>query len=353
MKRFLIIFGLILLFMLQTGAVHAADDYGGLEAAAGDSMEGISVSDNLSLGEGIATLLNRVSEQFSSVVKGGIRSAVLLIVIALLCSLLNGISVGGFDAATLAGVAGILALSVTDINALMRVGQQTIDNMELFSKALLPTITAAAAAAGAPTGATMRQLATMFCSDLLLTLINRLLIPMTYAYIGASAGYAALGNDGLKRIASSIKWLISTILATALVLFVGYLGISGVISGTTDALTVKAAKLTMSSLVPVVGGIISDAAETVLAGAGMLRNSIGIFGTLAIIGFCLIPFLRLGVQYLAYKVAAALSSTVTENRLGALIDSLAGAFGLVLAMTGSCAFLLLFSIISALGVVLP
>lgn len=353
MKRFLILFGLMLLLMLHSGGVRAAEDYGELEVAAGDAMTGISVTDDLSLGEGIARLLNLAVTQFSTIVKGGFRNAVLLVVIAILCSLLNGLSVGGFDAATLAGVLGILALSVTDVNALMGLGRETIDNMELFSKALLPTITAAAAAAGAPAGAATRQLLTIFCSDLLLTLINRLLIPMTYAYIAACASYCAVGNDGLKRIAATIKWLITTILAGALVLFVGYLGISGVISGATDALTVKAAKLTMSSMVPVVGGIISDAAETVLAGAGMLRNSIGIFGMLAVIGFCLVPFLRLGVHYLAYKVAAALSATVTEGRLGMLVDGLAGAFGLVLAMTGSCALLLLFSIISALGVVLP
>ena len=47
----------------------------------------------------------------------------------------------------------------------------------------------------------------------------------------------------------------------------GYLTASGAIAGSADAAAVKAAKMTISRAIPVVGGILSDAAETVLAGA--------------------------------------------------------------------------------------
>ena len=69
----------------------------------------------------------------------------------------------------------------------------------------------------------------------------------------------------------------------------------------------KVAKAAISGVVPVVGGIISDASETVLAGAGMLKNTIGVFGTLAILAACAYPFLQLGVQYLLYKLTAFLA----------------------------------------------
>ncbi|MEG1720926.1 MAG: stage III sporulation protein AE, partial [Pseudoflavonifractor sp.] len=196
-----------------------------------------------------------------------------------------------------------------------------------------------------------RQLATMLFSDVLLTLINRLLLPLVYAYIAASAAYAALGNEGLKRIGHMLKWLVSSILTAVLLVFVSYLTVSGVIAGTADAVTIKAAKFTVSSVVPVVGGILSDAAETVLAGAGILRNAIGVFGMLAVLGICLAPFLQLGIHYLAYKLTAALTATVSAGRIGALIDSIGGAFGLVLGMTGASAILLLISMVSAISVV--
>jgi stage III sporulation protein AE len=223
--------------------------------------------------------------------------------------------------------------------------------MENFSKILLPTMAAATAASGSPGGAAARQMAAMLFSDVLMTLINRVLLPLVYAYIAACTAYAALGNEGLKRIAATVKWVVTTLLTGVLMVFVGYLTVSGVIAGTTDAVTLKAAKLTVSSVVPVVGGILSDAAETVLAGAGILKNTVGVFGMLAVLGMCLLPFLQLGVHYLIYKVTAALSATVAQGRVAGLIDGIGGAFGLVLGMVGACGLLLLISMISAVSLV--
>lgn len=48
-----------------------------------------------------------------------------------------------------------------------------------------------------------RQLATMLFSDVLITLITQLLLPLVYAYIAACVAHAAVGNEGLKRIAGT------------------------------------------------------------------------------------------------------------------------------------------------------
>ena len=113
---------------------------------------------------------------------------------------------------------------------------------------------------------------------------------LVYTYIAACVAYAAVGGTrGLKRIAGTLKWVVTSVLTVVLLVFVGYLTVSGVIAGSTDAVTVKAAKFTMSSLVPVVGGILSDAAETVLAGAGILKNAVGVFGMLAVLCMCVAP----------------------------------------------------------------
>ena len=126
-----------------------------------------------------------------------------------------------------------------------------------------------------------------------------------------------------------------------------------VISGAVDGAAVKVTKAAISGVVPVVGGIIADATETVLAGAGLLKNTVGIFGMLGILAACAYPFLQLGVQYLLYKLTAYLASAVGAPALCKLIDGLAGAFGLVLGMTGACALLLLVSVLSSVAAVVP
>ena len=90
-----------------------------------------------------------------------------------------------------------------------------------------------------------------------------------------------------------------------------------------------------------------------LAGAGLLRGTIGAFGALAVLAACAYPFLQLGVQYLLFKLTAFLASSLGAPGLCKLIDGLGGAFGLILGMTGSCAVLLLVSILASVGAVTP
>ena len=92
----------------------------------------------------------------------------------------------------------------------------------------------------------------------------------------------------------------------------------------------------------------SDAADTVLASAGVLRGAVGAYGTVAVLMMCLVPFLRLGVQYLAYKFTAALAAAVADSRTAGLIDAIGGAFGLILGMTGAMALLQLVALVSCL-----
>lgn len=325
-----------------------------LERAAGE-YGAQPITPQISLDAGLQDLAERGQGLFLGAVRKALRSGVMLLVIVLLCGLADGMygSIGktGLDTVTMAGTLAVTAVAAADMDSLIGLGRSMLSDMSGFSKVLLPTITAASAASGAVGGAVARQLATMLFSDILISLITGLLLPLIYAYVASCAAYAALGNEGLKRIGSTLKWAVTLILTSVLLLFVGYLTVSGVIAGTADAATIKAAKFTVSSVVPVVGGILSDAAETVLAGAGILRNAVGVFGMLAVLGMCLAPFLYLGVHYLIYKAAAALTATVSGGRVAGLIDSIGGAFGLVLGMTGASALLLLISMVSAISVV--
>lgn len=330
-------------------------DLEGLQQAAEEYAVDIVWSEPPDLDNGLSELLETGTESLNGVVKKAVRSGVLLLAIVLFAGLADGTSAlgtgGSLQAVQIVAALAITAVAVTDVNALIGLGCEVIERMELFSKVLLPTITAAIAASGSPGGAATRQMAVMLFSDILMSLINRLLLPLIYVYIAACTAYAAVGNEGIKRISSTLKWVITSILTSVLLAFVGYLSISGAIAGTTDAVTLKATKFTVSNMVPVVGGILSDAAETVLAGAGILKNSVGIFGMLVIIGMCIIPFLQLGVHYLVYKITAALSATVSDSRVAGLIEGIGGAFGLVLGMAGACAILLLVSLVSAITLV--
>ena len=290
------------------------------------------------------------------------RSSLRVMVVLLGAVLLYGMAEGSFQAAEHPLMANFVPLSFVlvitmtaagDVQTMMGAGTETMEQLDVLSTALLPSLAAAVAASGGIVSAGVRQVATVFFANLLMTLIHSVLLPLVYFYVAASAADAMLPGNPLKRIAAGIKKVVTWALTGALVLFTGYLTISGAAATSADALTLQVTRTVISTAVPVVGGIISQASGSVLSGAGLLKNSIGIFGMLAVLATCLTPFLRLAVQYLLYKITAFLAGTAGNGTLVELIDALGSAFGLMLGMVGSCALLMLISITSSVSVVIP
>jgi stage III sporulation protein AE len=128
-------------------------------------------------------------------------------------------------------------------------------------------------------------------------------------------------------------------------MFTGYMSISGVISGTVDTSTLKATKLVISGVVPVVGNILSDASETILLSTGMIKNSVGSYGIVVLMTLLIGPFLKIGLHYVLMKLTTAVCAVFAGDEITKLIEDYSSAMGYVLAMTGVSCVLLLIGIV--------
>lgn len=278
----------------------------------------------------------------------GIRSAALLLLTALLCGLAKGFAAeekGGAKYVELLGVLAVSSIAAGDLSALIGAGSRTIDELHTLSKALLPTVAAAMAAGGFVGTASVFQVTTLMATNFLISLIEELLLPLSYCCVGVSAAAAIVSESRLGALSAGLRKLIGGALGACMTLFTLFLTLSGVLSGSADKMAVQLAKSTVSTAVPVVGSILSEASEAVLAGAGAARSVCGILGVFAVAFVCLSPLVRLCVQYVLYKAAAVLASCVGVKALDQCIEDIGSVFGLVLGMTGSCALLLLVSIL--------
>ena len=303
----------------------------------------------------LGVMLEKVPGILEDRIDAGLRTAVKVLAVVLVCALGQGMETAGsgkgLSTVRLAGAISITALAMTDMSAMIGLGRDTIGRMDVFSTVLLPVMAALTALSGGITAAAVRQGTTVVFSKGLVAVMDGLLIPLVYAYAAVSCARAAAGTAGLERMARGIKSVVTGVLTVLLILFVGYLTASGAIAGSVDASRVKAARMAISRAIPVVGSILADASETVLAGAGALRSSVGAAGLLVVLAICLVPFLHLAVQYVIYKATAALCAVVAQPELAALVDAIGSAFGLVLGMTGASALILLVSIVSAVQAV--
>lgn len=359
MKRWLMIVFLLLALVQPAQAVELPEELGrALPPEAKSMLDELDGqrTDMHTLTGGVRLLWDKACALLAGIVQESMVSGMMVLGIVLLCALADDwaqateseqirqyVALGGSAAITVA-VAG-------SVHSLIALGVEMIGELNVFSKALLPTMAAALAAGGGIASAGLRHVAGVFFSDVLMTAIQDMLLPLVYFYIAVSAAHAALPEFRMKSIGKAISKGTAWLLTGALAVYTGYLTVSGVVAQSADTLT---AQLTRSALgaVPVVGHVLSNSSGAVLSGAAMLKNTVGIWGLLAVLAICLLPVLRLAVQYLIFKVTAFLAGTIGTPQLVELVEALGTAFGMVLGMTGACALLLLISLITAISVVI-
>lgn len=359
---------LLLLMTAPALAYTEADAQAQLKAAGADTLpqalpgdaremlQGIDVSSAADLDAAVLQLLNNLSSKSSSIFSSALRSLTKILLVAVLIGCLSGLqnaSGGAMRVAQMAGALGMTGVLFSDLTGMMELCVHTLEDISVFARTLLPVMAAGISMSGAPTTATMMQGVTLFGLGLLIRFITGVLVPAVSAYIAIITVNAALGDDVLGGLAAFVKWATTGSLKLIMTFFIAYLSLSGTTGGSVDALAVKTAKFAVSGSVPVVGGIISDAAESMLAGAVVIKNAIGVFGMLCVAGICIIPFLKVGINYLLFKAGAALLSPVCGSALSKLLSGLSDSFGLLLGMLGTCCAVLFFELLLSIAMVRP
>lgn len=296
-------------------------------------------------GSGLLSILKKALEQGQPVVASGAKLCVSVIGTTLILSLVRSFDGKSKAVAELAGVVAVSAILVGNTNSMIEVGTETVWQISQYGKLLLPVMTAALAAQGGTVSAASLYGATALFDTVLCAVISGVLIPMVYIYLVLSI-VNAISEDGvLKKLKDLSKWIMSWFFKLVLYTFTGYMAVTGVIGGTADQTAVKATKLTISGMIPVVGSILSDASETILVSAGVMKNAAGIYGMLAIIAVAIMPFLTIGIHYLLLKVTAAVAGVFAPKAVAGLLEDFSGCMGLVLAMVGSVCLIQLISVV--------
>lgn len=300
--------------------------------------------DTESFGEGLWFVVRTALMKFKPEFIEALRICICFVSISVLIALLKGFS-GENKWIGLVGVLTASTIFIQSADTFFNLGASTVEQLSEYGKLLLPVITAAFAAQGGVTGASALYAGTALFNSILSTAISKLLMPTVYIYLCLCIANAAIGEKTLQELRDFVKWLMTWILKWILYIFTGYIGITGVVSGATDAAALKATKIAISGSVPVVGSILSDATESILVGAGVMKNAVGIYGVFALLSICIGPFMKIGVHYLLLKFTASICGMVSGKEQSGIIKDFSGVMGFLLAMTGSVCLLLLISIV--------
>lgn len=238
----------------------------------------------------------------------------------------------------------IITLIVSNFSTILGSISETINNLVGFIQTLIPLLVTLMIYTGSITTSAMIEPIILFVIEFIANIIKSLILPlisiMIVLIIVSKISDQIQINKLTKFLKSSIVWFLGIVLTV----FVGILSLEGSLTSSVDGITAKTTKAAVSNLIPVVGKILGDSVDTVLGCGLVLKNAVGVVGTIVVIGICIIPIIKLATLSIIYSLTSSIVEPLADDKIVKLLEEISGVFKLLLSIVCSMSVLLIIGI---------
>lgn len=241
-----------------------------------------------------------------------------------------------------------LLIAVKNFHLALDLGAGTIQRAADFLYAVLPMLLTSFALTGGVTAASVVQPSIFAVITLFLGLLDRFFLPLLMILAALTICSQLSPRYSFRKFYELIRSVILIALGFMMTVFTGLLGLESFAAGTLDGLTLKTAKMATGNFIPLVGGYIADAFDSILGAGLLLRSSIGIFGIVAVGVVILVPALRILMMAFLFKLTAAVLQPFGDEGFVASLSDFSAVLMLLFALlvcTGLLFFFLIFCIV--------
>ena len=293
--------------------------------------------------------LNMLKDNLLGEIRECAGDLTILFILAAISGVINNVSKslgkgGSGEAAFFACFTLMSAAALKSFTTAITYGAETAHLMTDFITKRSPLLMITIATSGGTVSAAAFQPVLSGAVYVVSLIMDKCLIPL--AAFGAVLAVAGNINERVplggfcKLIKSVSKWL----MAAVMTVFTAISAVYGFSSPSLDAVGGKAVKFAVGSLVPVVGGFLSDTLETVVSGTRLMKNSVGTAGIIAVIAMCALPVIKIGVIQLMLKVTAAIAEPLTDKRISTMMWEVSEAVTTVFALVVMVAVMFILNI---------
>jgi stage III sporulation protein AE len=201
--------------------------------------------------------------------------------------------------------------------------RNTVQAMTDMVLALVPVLLSLLAALGSISAAALFQPLLLTTAAVVGNVVDNIVLPLLFAASVLAVVNQMLVGVGINKLAGLLKDISLWLLGFLVTIFAGVTIVNGGVAAVADGVAMRTGKFTAKAFIPVVGGMFSDAFETVAGAALILKNSIGLFGVIAVSVICLFPILQLFAITLIYRGTAALLQPLGEDAVSETLEVLA------------------------------
>ena len=277
---------------------------------------------------------------------GPLRSVGVVLGVVLLCALMEGMKQTLRDPSAspvfqvvcvLAACAALLVPLSSCVQAVCRAAEST----SVFMGSFVPVYAGILVTAGHAVTAASYQTVVLFAAELITLLATHLLFPLLT--VSLALGMAGSLDTGLRldSLSSAINKGAAWLLGITTTLFVGLLTLQGIVGGAADTLSSRALRFSLSSMVPVVGGSLSEAFSAVKGCLGLLKSTVGGFGMLATALIVLPPLLQCAVWSLGLALCTAAAELFGLGQISALLRSAQAVVKTLIAVLAACSLFMI------------
>ncbi len=278
-----------------------------------------------------------------------------LIVLTIICAVLHNLT-SAFDRGTtgqLSYLVVYLVLSTIAIGSFalaINTGRELVDRMVSFMQAIMPLLLTLLVAMGGVASAAIFHPVILISLTVIGTLTKNVVLPLIFfsAVLGIADNLSA--NFKVSRLAGLLKTVAMGLLGIFSTIFLGVLTIQGVAGAVGDGVALRTAKFAIDAFIPVVGGMFSNALESVISSSLLIKNAAGIAGMISIFLIMGLPMLKIISLSFIYKLAGALMQPIAEGQVVDCLNEMGSGLLLVFAAVGVVGLLFFFSITILIGV---
>ncbi|MBQ7033763.1 MAG: stage III sporulation protein AE [Clostridia bacterium] len=350
MKKILFFILILCGLCLSAGAEPVFDAADGISAEGKDAVQKIlegfdfrdaaqSLSENTDAGF-LGTLWQGLVQFVFGETRAALSIPLTVAALSVLCGLLGKLGDGkgagevGFFIAYAACV-GLAAAAVGDAAELAR---RTAEDMSTFTGTAMPALAVLSVSAGSASAAALHP-ALLSAGAAASLLISRVGIPAVYVSLALSVVGNLSGHTSLRMLSSVIRKTALWIVCGSLTLFSAVISVTGYAAGTLDGIAAKGIKYATSSLIPVLGGLLSDSAEAVSFSALAVKNAAGAAGMLLLLLLTLYPVIKTAISALLYRLSAAVAAAGADSRISSALSDMADTLATLSGMTAAAGVL--------------
>jgi stage III sporulation protein AE len=294
------------------------------------------------------SFIKSIANKFIEEIKINLGFLSKILIIALISALLTNIQ-STFENASVASFANyvtyilIAILVIGSFYQLMETVKITINSMIEFMEILLPILLTFLVLTGGPNTKLIFHPMILGTVNIIGIVVKSVILPL----INFSFIISILSNLSeraeLRKLSEFGNQIVTFIISAAFTVFVGIITIHG-LSTKIDGISIRTAKFAVDRFVPVVGGFLSDAVETVIGSSAILKNGIGIIGLFIIIFITILPLIKIGTLLLIYKIVGVVIEPIVSKNISNFFSDVSKTLLLILISMVSVAMMFFITI---------